>query len=76
MRAKELTQQALLIEVLEVFKWLVIEDRFNYIFNMSNPLNINQWETLEKMYDLFPHPITHGTNKKQVEQIINKNINK
>ena len=68
-KAKELTEQELLIEVREVFEWLNSEDIFDDVFNISNPLNINQWETLEKMYDLFPHPVTHGTNKKQVEQI-------
>lgn len=73
MKAKELTQQALLIEVLEVFKWLEIEDRFNYIFNISNPLNINQWETLEKIYNECIYPISN--NLDHAKQIINKNIN-
>jgi len=73
MKANELTQQELLIEVLIIFKCLKAEDDFDYIFNKSNPLNINQWETLEKIYNECIHPVNE--NLDYAKTIINKNIN-
>ena len=73
MKAKELTEQELLIEVLLIFRLLKAEDDFDYIFNKSNPLNINQRKTLEKIYDQCIHPINE--NLDYAKTIINKNIN-
>jgi len=66
-------QQELLIEVREIFKGLKAENEFDYIFNISNPLNINQWETLEKIYNKCIYPI--NKNLDYAKTIINKNIN-
>ena len=72
MKAKELTEQELLIEVLLIFRLLKAEDDFDYIFNKSNPLNINQRKTLEKIYDQCIYPVYE--NLDYAKTIINKNI--
>ena len=72
MKAKELTEQELLIEVLLIFRLLKAEDDFDYIFNKSNPLNINQRKTLEKIYDQCIYPVNE--NLDYAKTIINKNI--
>jgi type IV secretory pathway component VirB8 len=66
-------QQNLLIEVREIFEWLKAENEFDYIFNISNPLNINQFEILDKIYNQCIYPI--NKNLDYAKTIINKNIN-
>jgi type IV secretory pathway component VirB8 len=66
-------QQNLLIEVREIFEWLKAENEFDYIFNISNPLNINQFKTLDKIYNQCIYPI--NKNLDYAKTIINKNIN-